>query len=404
MQGLLGEFIGLPQDQRLLRTPSLQKHFELQGLRELQQRLLEMRDDAEAITKVVRGGLKADLFDSVLDRVENMEWACTRTWQQDFPRARKRDYRALSGWRTDTFTAYGYDRLRSMQGGAPSNATAWGAPEAPSNATAWGAPEEVLTSATALSIAQSRQTVRDAFNALRSAIVRITLESAPLMDTNALFMRDAVFPRLKDVLVALDANVHLYLKRDLLGSPSDDRRQGERLKSLDSWQNTQLSAGDLLAYKFSDASVALMYALKFVRAVAQVGALFAAQKVFAETYVREVVVEGRDPPSLARMLLTFLSIDATVQLAVLLVLVLLSYTHSDDPRYIIDDDFLVTFLLEYFVSTSVLFVIGVLFAQLMRDKRYFDLPGQGRVVGRAFRDIMIAMCVVVGAVPFFLVL
>jgi hypothetical protein len=151
----------------------------------------------------------------------------------------------------------------------------------------------------------------------------------------------------------------------------------------------------------SDAGVQVMLMLKVTRLAVQVGALFVAQKVFSEAYVRAVYAEGGQPPELRGMLFMFLSVDATVQLVITLLVVLTSYLYkTDDNTFALDDDFVATMLGEYFVSTVVLLVFGLLFAALLKRKRYFHYPDQGGAVSSAYRDLMIGVCAVSCFVPY----
>ena len=151
----------------------------------------------------------------------------------------------------------------------------------------------------------------------------------------------------------------------------------------------------------SDAGVQAKLLLKGVRLAVQVFALYVAQKVFNESYTRTVYGEGEDPPELRSMLFMFLSVDATAQLLLMLIVVLLSYVFkASDNTFALDDDFVALFLAEYFVSTVALLVIGLLFASLLRQKKYFDYPNQGSAVSSAYRDLMMGVCAVSCLVPY----
>ncbi len=86
------------------------------------------------------------------------------------------------------------------------------------------------------------------------------------------------------------------------------------------------------------------------------------------------------------------------------ILVLMSYvSKSPENTYIIDDEFIATFLMEYFVTTVAISTLGLVFARIMRKKRYFEYPTQGITVSRAYRDVMVGTCAVMFGIPFFMV-
>jgi hypothetical protein len=474
LRQILLEFIRLSPEQKRLRKRLLQKHFEFQALRELNQRTHEMEEDAEVLAKIMRSGkpFTPPVIGDIFGRVENLEWACRRTWQHQFEsmaggaaaeakagrdqwmREAATDAKNVDGtpFETaagDTAAAAGNTAAAAGDTAAAAGDTAaaagntaaaagntaaaaaagntaaaapgmtrvsvmhGGEPEGVADGAADDVVEEIAGDVTAeiqQTVLLARATLRKMHRSLRAMLMKVSLDAVPLMGTNGLLVRDVVVPRIDAVIKALDQRVPKYatpIEPFMGGAEEDDAElsKEERSRQIENWRKTSVGSGDTVSFKMSDTTVSLMYALKGARMVSQVAALFVAQKAFAETYVRDTVVGGKDPPQLSRMLLLFLGIDATLQLGVLLVLVLLSYTHCrPDNAYAIDDEFIVTFLMEYFVTTTAVWIIGTLFAQIMRNKRYFEYPSQGRVVGRAYRDLMIGTCIVFGSVPFFLVL
>jgi hypothetical protein len=157
-----------------------------------------------------------------------------------------------------------------------------------------------------------------------------------------------------------------------------------------------------LVYALRDAGVQVMLLLKLTRLAVQVGALFVAQKVFSEAYVRAMYAEGSpEPPELRGMLFMFLSVDATAQLVITLLVVLASYVYKTDANsFALDDEFVATLLGEYFISTVVLLVFGLLFAAMLKRKRYFHYPDQGGAVSSAYRDLLVGVCAVSACMPY----
>lgn len=158
---------------------------------------------------------------------------------------------------------------------------------------------------------------------------------------------------------------------------------------------------DNAAASLSSNSIFLIQILKAFRLFMQIGAAFVAQKVFNESYVRKVFSEGRDPPPLRSMLFLMLSIDATAHLMLVLLLVLASFAFKTDTNtFMVDDIFLAELLTEFSISSLVLIVMGIMVADTMRKKRYFQYADQGQVVSAAYRSALLYICVFNFVVPF----
>jgi hypothetical protein len=101
------------------------------------------------------------------------------------------------------------------------------------------------------------------------------------------------------------------------------------------------------------------------------------------------------------MVMSALGIDAFIQVIVFALLVLMRYgASSPNNTYIIDDDFLMMFLVDYFISTLCILSLGKVFAKLIMRKRYFMLAENGSTASAAYRDMMIVICVIIGLVPY----
>jgi hypothetical protein len=411
------EFINATAENKQLRMGLLKKYFERQALIEVHQRMLEMHEDVEAIQLLIRRSKSAEkqmVQDEILDRIGNMEWECTRTWQEEFHNFE---------------TARAYDdqdgvkpALGPMAGSVRPLDTTWLTSEVPRplgqmvggglTAARDIAVVDMSGSMPQLAVAQIHQDiigwqrlVRKVLDILRGGILEIVTLGVPHMGTVGLFIQDAVVPRLRNILKVLDDNiVSKYMTQSIM--PGEDVTLGreERSRKTRLMNNATISPTDIVSYKVSETSVSLMYVLKGLRLILQVVALFAAQKIFTETYVAATAGGDRsNPPKMGSLLYTFLAIDATFQLFVLLILVLLSYLNKrQDNTYIIDDEYIMTFLVEYFVTTVTLATLGFVFASLMRSKRYFEYATQGIGVIRSYRDIMIGTCAVVQCIPFFM--
>lgn len=156
-----------------------------------------------------------------------------------------------------------------------------------------------------------------------------------------------------------------------------------------------------VAASLSSSSIVVLQVIKVSRLFIQIGAAFVAQKVFNESYVRKVFSEGRDPPKLSSMLFLMLSIDATAHLMLIILLVLSSFAFKTATNtYIVDDLFLAEVLAEFALSSLVLIVIGMMVADTLRRKRYFQYADQGQIVSVAYRTALLYLCVINFVIPY----
>ena len=431
------DFIKSSDLKKKARAPLLKKYFEREALEEIRVRLNdEMRKDIETIITIIgRNGDYAKVTTTVSHCVGNMEWACSRTWQDNFDERAKTSFVQsvvspnMQGATppavpsaSDAGAGAGAGEASSMAGGGAGGFTmSGGAPTVPQYLNNRDGTNVYVVAGDEvnprLGVAQvereiinKRQEVHAALQVVRSGILEILTSGAPHLGKLGVFMHDVVIPRLQNVMVSLDTNVKRYMKTDY--SAGMELSREERSHKMELMQNTRITPSRIVQYKFAETSVSLMYVLKLVRVISQVAALFAAKNFFSEIYMAAVYADGTPtaegaggpaPPDMTRLLYMFLAIDATVQLFILMVLVMLSFANkSQDNTYVIDDDFLMTFLAEYFITTVAIATLGVLFAKLMRNKKYFHYPTQGVTVVRAYRDIMVGVCGVVGVIPAFL--
>jgi hypothetical protein len=285
-------------------------------------------------------------------------------------------------------------------------------------------------------ILSARSTLRKVFWEVRRAISDVLqMPMTPFPPHIVHFCNAGMTPRLEGVLNALQQQLQNYLT--IRADDDGSVKRGEDDYRRELMMRSELTPGDVLAYRFSDLGVQLLYALKVVRFGCQVVALRAAAASYSELFNQRVHAEGGAPPHLSRLLYMFLGIDATLQLMALLALVVFSYglpvpaalsvdlkklreqekrkgysdgsdapdlTKNSASSFVLDDDFIASFLADYFMSTVALLAFGLLFGQLFRKKRYFDLASLGGTTVLAYRHLMLATCAVVGLVPFWMLL
>jgi hypothetical protein len=243
-----------------------------------------------------------------------------------------------------------------------------------------------------------RNKVADLRRDLLRAALKVESAAVPTSGLLGEFMDEVLVKTLKPMSGAWRDHLHLCLT----SVSTDDDRALTDLEGQDRQRKvkaSQLGAGKAANYMMADAFA--LYVFKAVRLVAQCVALYVAQKAFAEAYVTRVYSEGRDPPPLRNLLLLALSIDATVQLLALMVALMLSYMFkASSTSFVIDDDLLAAVLGEYFMSTIVLAVLGLAMGNIMYRKRFFAYKDQGLRVTRAYRDGLMAICLLNFLVPY----
>ncbi len=240
--------------------------------------------------------------------------------------------------------------------------------------------------------------VRNGVRKLHAALSRVALAATPRSyDVHGAIMR-LMLPRVQAFQRALDAGVAPYLAM-VAGAAA----RGDPLAAAAQLSPSFLpAAASGLAARLADPGAVLLVALKALRLLIQAGALYVAEKVFAQRLVRRVYGEGDNPPKLYGMLLTFMCLDATMQVLAVLLLVLLSYVcKTGTNSFAVDDSLLVAYMADFFSGTLAVGALGLVLASLLRRKRYFEYPTQGRVVCRAYRDMMLGACGAVALVPFF---
>lgn len=383
-----------------------------------------------------------------LDLVEAMEWVCECTWEEPF---RGRDIakdRGTWGLGMINYTPkqdYLLDKdpqtsLQTIQTGGGSG-------------TDPKSKDDLIASPIALSnrqraIDDAKLGLSRAYAAARSHIAEIVSFSSPVPGILEQFFQNCLLPRVKAILESvLKAVGNGYLKtppveRFVQEDLSITQREMARARAAVNSANATISTWDVLRFRFGEEGTRVMYALKAIRFAGQMGGLWAARSSYNEAYVRSVFAEGGGkaegpPPSLNRLLALFLGIDASVQLVTLLVLVMVGHLLLIEPpapsmpsvegipslsvgadaakangnkaaarklMRIIDDEFIQTFLAEYFVTTAALGIFGLLFASLVRRKLFFRLQEDGARAARVYATSLACVCGVFAVTPVFMLL
>jgi len=159
----------------------------------------------------------------------------------------------------------------------------------------------------------------------------------------------------------------------------------------------------LVKWAMTELDVVMLYVMKVLRFLTLIFAMYAAQKIFSQHYVSQVYAEKKQAPSLTKLLLMALSIDAFLQLVITALLVVASVMlkRRENDTFVLDDAFIYLSLKEYILSTLLILVCGSIVAHIMVTKRYFNYRNDGLKVIRGFSEIMIGINFVATLVPCF---
>ena len=151
------------------------------------------------------------------------------------------------------------------------------------------------------------------------------------------------------------------------------------------------------------ARTAFLQLFKLARFGWQSATLHLAERFFQTRYINKVHVKFQDPPPFSRFILVFASVDASIQLAAVLVLIALLFAFKDaKDSFFIDVELLTTLLFDFLVSIAFIVAIGLVVGNLARNKKYFDYMDNGVMTIEAYGKIMLGVCAVVTNFPFYL--
>jgi len=266
------------------------------------------------------------------------------------------------------------------------------------------------------SIALLQSNVRKAFSELKRQLALAYTSTTTRISKISVYTHGHALPRIKFLKQNIEDMVYKYLdihtsvvgKLALQGMGGGKSTSKYKAAHRPEPRFTgKLTKGAIVGYKLSDERTRIMYALKLLRFGGQMLALWVAQQAYLEEYGSAVYRKDARPPQLTRMLVVFLSIDATLQLLTLGMLVLTSYimvdkTASRNQAFVINDAFIRDFLAEYFVTTASTAALGALLGGVVHRRVFFEFQKTGKHGVDMYRMMLIAVCAVVGIVPFFL--
>jgi hypothetical protein len=153
---------------------------------------------------------------------------------------------------------------------------------------------------------------------------------------------------------------------------------------------------------WSAGSATVLYVFKLARVMVLWIALYIMEKVYQESYVQKVYVNGGKPPELVPLVLYAVLIDAFVMSLVLLIVFLVKGKYKrDDNTFIIDGALVKVLAVDYAVCTAVIVAIVSLLSHAAQNASLFRYSHDGLRGVRAVCTMALAVSAVVSAFPMY---
>ena len=141
-----------------------------------------------------------------------------------------------------------------------------------------------------------------------------------------------------------------------------------------------------------DAQFMLMYVIKAIRFMFIWLSLFLAGAVFTNMWVDRVYERHLPPPNLAGLLIMFLLIELALNAVLWVSLWTVIYVYkNDDNNFIVDGTLFRRMLVDYAATTSLIFVVGLVVAQVIKKHTTFNYANDGVQPIAAYKEILLAL-------------
>ena len=152
----------------------------------------------------------------------------------------------------------------------------------------------------------------------------------------------------------------------------------------------------------TDPQILLLYALKAARFGLVLLSLWLATRIFMPMYKKNVYDQNRAPPHPALLVLIFAGIDAALTAAVVIFLYLLKYMFFVPGNGFPVDDYLISrFALDAVVTSTLVLVLALLMAVVVRSRKYFRYRFEGERGIRALNLLVRYVAAAVLLLPFY---
>jgi hypothetical protein len=152
----------------------------------------------------------------------------------------------------------------------------------------------------------------------------------------------------------------------------------------------------------ADNQIILIYALKLIRYSFIIIALAIARRAFTAMYVQKVYESNLDPPHPIIMIGIFLGVEVSLALALLVILYFAKYMFFHGAgTFPVDDYLLSRWMLDYLSSTIVIAILGIIFSDVIRKRKYFRYRYEGERGIRALEVLMRWTSGIIMLLPFY---
>ena len=407
MRDNISNFMSLPPSEKPGHAYLLMKQFEERALIELIHVLGELFTITHELIQAFE--IKTDKAATDVNlALTKMERLCSRTWQQSFSDALP----PIDASATNV-ESIATCMVNNKQEGGDGESGESGDSGNSSNSGNSGdlkvsSDLKNLIKPVQVNIFKLQSNIRNAFSNLKRQMAVAYTSTTNDRSNISMYTHGHALPRIQLLRQNIEQMVYKYLAIPAkVAMDTANVGKGRDMKTL--LLQGKLTKGDIVSYRFSEERTRIMYALKIARFGGQLLALWLAQQAYLEEYADAVYKKNVRPPKLTRLLYIFLGIDATIQLATLAIMVLASYVIVDktDPRsqtYVINDVFIRDFLADYFVTTGMVAVLGVLVGGVVHRRKFFEFEATGRDGVDMYRQMMIVVCAIVGITPTFMLM
>jgi hypothetical protein len=175
----------------------------------------------------------------------------------------------------------------------------------------------------------------------------------------------------------------------------------QTMEKIYDYYNNQYSKMDLIINKH----FGFVYIFKALRIALFYVSLMLATKIFEEMYMKVVYTENKDPPSLFTFVFIFLAFDFGFCLFIYVILLLIKYIfYTPNSTFIIDTQLLIKILIDYIISTLLIFILSLIICNIIQKKKYFRYKLEGPRAIRACHELLFGCSIVIFLIPYFLIL
>jgi hypothetical protein len=154
-----------------------------------------------------------------------------------------------------------------------------------------------------------------------------------------------------------------------------------------------------------DIQFLIMYVIKALRVLSYQFSMNMATNIFLQKYESTVYDKKVNPPSLVSFMLIFLGFDLFFNAFILVTLGLCGFLFkTDNNAFPIDKYLFMKYAFDYFTTTLVIMVIGILIGSVIKQKRYFRYKTEGERGIRAFEEIAKMSATVITLIPMFMLI